>query len=140
MDRRRLRGKSGRAAKLRARCGGGQCGCRLERGNIIIAEYIRYTVADQARGKELQRAYVIAAHQLDAAPECLAYELAQCEEDAMSWTLRIEWRSTEAHLQGFRKGPYFPAFLEAIRGFMPEIAEMRDYVVTDVRSRKPIQQ
>jgi quinol monooxygenase YgiN len=60
-------------------------------------------------GTELQRAYVIAANQLDAAPECLAYELTQCEEDAKSWTLRIEWRSTEAHLQSFRKGPHFPS-------------------------------
>jgi quinol monooxygenase YgiN len=105
----------------------------------MIVEYIRYTLTDQARGEELQRAYVIAAHQLDAAPECLAYELTQCEEDGKSWTVRIEWQSTQAHLQGFRKGPHFPAFLEAIRGFMPEIAEMRHYRLTDVQSRKPLQ-
>jgi quinol monooxygenase YgiN len=111
----------------------------LEWSNTMIVEYIRYTVADQGRGDELQRAYAIAANQLDAAPECLAYELAQCEEDAKSWTLRIEWRSTDAHLQLFRKGPYFPAFLEPIREFMPEIAEMRHYRLTDVQSRKPAQ-
>jgi quinol monooxygenase YgiN len=105
----------------------------------MVVEYIRYTVADRARGEELQRAYVIAAPQLDAAPECLGYELTQCEEDAKSWTLRIEWSSTEAHLQLFRKGPHFPAFLEAIRGFMPEIAEMRHYRLTGVQSRKPAQ-
>jgi quinol monooxygenase YgiN len=81
-------------------------------------------VADQARGEALQQAHAIAARQLDVALECLAYELTQCEEDAESWILRIQWRSTEAHLNGFRKGPYFPAFLEAIRGFTPEIAEM----------------
>jgi quinol monooxygenase YgiN len=105
----------------------------------MIVEYIRYTVADQARGEELQRAYVTAGNQLDAAPECLAYELTQCEEDAKSWTLRIEWSSTEAHLQSFRKGPHFPAFLEAIRGFMPEIVEMRHYRLTGVQSRKHLQ-
>ena len=103
----------------------------------MVVEYIRYTVTDAARGKELRAAYVIATQQLEAAPECLAYELAQCEEAANSWILRIEWRSTDAHLQGFRKGPHFPAFLEAIRGFMPEIAEMRHYNVTDVQARKP---
>lgn len=103
----------------------------------MIVEYIRYTVANQARGEELRGAYVVAAKQLDAAPECLGYELTECEEDAKSWILRIEWCSIEAHLQAFRKGPHFPAFLDAIRGFMPEITEMRHYRVTDVRGRKP---
>ncbi len=102
----------------------------------MVVEYIRYIVADPARGEELQRAYANAAKQLAAAPECLAYELTQCQEDAKAWILRIEWRSTEAHLQGFRTGPHFPAFLEAIRGFMSEIAEMRHYRLTDVQSRK----
>jgi quinol monooxygenase YgiN len=102
----------------------------------MVVEYIRYTVSDGARGEALQRAYAIAAQQLDAAPDCLAYELTQCEEDANSWTLRIEWSSTDAHLNGFRKGAHFPAFLQAIRGFMPEIAEMRHYRLTAIRSRK----
>jgi quinol monooxygenase YgiN len=103
----------------------------------MVVEYIRYAVADQARGEELREAYAAAAKQLDAAPECLAYELTQCEEDTKCWSLRIEWLSTEAHLQGFRKGRHFPDFLAAIRGFMPEITEMRHYRLTDVRSRKP---
>jgi quinol monooxygenase YgiN len=103
----------------------------------MVVEYIRYTLTEQARGDVLQRAYATATKQLDAAPECVAYELTQCEEDSKSWILRIEWQSTEAHLQGFRKGPHFPAFLEAIRGFMPEIAEMRHYRLTAVQSRKP---
>jgi hemoglobin len=102
----------------------------------MVVEYIRYTVADQARGEELHRAYAAASKQLDVAPECVAYELTQCEEDAKCWSLRIEWLSTEAHLQGFRKGPHFPAFLAAIREFMPEITEMRHYRLTDVQSRK----
>ena len=101
----------------------------------MIVEYIRYTVADQKRGEALLQAYVVAARQLDAAPECLAYELTQCEEDPCSWILRIEWRSAEAHLQSFRKGPHFPAFLGAIREFIPEISEMRHYRTTQVQSR-----
>lgn len=102
----------------------------------MIVEYIRYAVADKARGEELLQAYSRAAKQLDAAPECLAYELTQCEEEETAWILRIEWRSTEEHLQGFRKGPNFPPFLEGIRGFMKEIAEMRHYKLTPVQSRK----
>jgi quinol monooxygenase YgiN len=102
----------------------------------MVVEYVRYTVTDEARGEALLQAYAAAALQLDAAPECLAYELTQCEEDAKSWILRIEWHSTDAHLSGFRKGPKFPAFLEEIHGFMPEISEMRHYRLTSVRSRK----
>src|SRR4029077_4634354 len=86
----------------------------------------------------LQRAYANAAQQLAAAPECLAYELTQCQEEAKAWILRIEWRSTEAHLQGFRKCPHFPAFLAAIRGFMSEIDEMRHSPLTDVQSRNSV--
>jgi len=103
----------------------------------MVVEYIRYTLANPARGEQLCGAYVAAAKQLDAAPECLAYELTQCEEDATSWILRIEWRSTQEHLQAFRKGPHFADFLDSIRAFMPEIAEMRHYRLTDVRARKP---
>jgi len=33
--------------------------------------------------------------------------------------------TTEEHLQAFRRGAHFSAILEAIRGFMPEIVEMR---------------
>lgn len=102
----------------------------------MVVEYIRYTIADAARGQDLLAAYGRAAAHLDAAPECLAYELAHCEEDATSWVLRIEWRSTEAHMQGFRKGPHFPPFLQEIRGFIGEIAEMRHYHATAVSARK----
>ncbi len=99
-------------------------------------EYIRYTVADAARGEELLNAYKRAAAQLDAAPECLSYELTVCEEDSASWILRIEWTSSADHMQGFRKGPHFPPFLAEIRGFIKEITEMRHYALTEVRKRK----
>jgi hemoglobin len=102
----------------------------------MIIEYIRYTVENSERGEELQEAYSRAAKQLDGATECLSYELSVCAEDPNSWVLRIEWDSTEAHLQGFRKGPHFPPFLDAIRDFMKEITEMRHYRVTEVHGRK----
>jgi hypothetical protein len=50
--------------------------------------------------------------------------------------LRIEWKSTAEHLQGFRKGPYFASFFAAIGGFVKEIVEMRHYQVTSVQHRK----
>jgi quinol monooxygenase YgiN len=103
----------------------------------MVVEYIRYTVASSDRGEELLRACLVAVKQLDAAAECMAYELSRCEEDPNSWILRIQWRSTEEHLQVFSKGPRFASFLRAIRGFMPEITEMRYYRVTGVSARKP---
>jgi quinol monooxygenase YgiN len=96
----------------------------------LTIEYIRYTVEDAARRDQLIAAYRTAIASLDAAPECLAYELAVCEEDSTSLILRIEWASTEAHLQGFRKGPNFAPFFTAIGGFVKEIAEMRHYTIT----------
>lgn len=97
----------------------------------MIIEYIRYLLVDH-QPDDLVAAYREAATHLDAAPECLGYELSRCEEEPMSLILRIRWSSTDAHLQGFRKGPHFPPFLAAIRPFIPEIQEMRHYGLTDV--------
>jgi quinol monooxygenase YgiN len=102
----------------------------------MVVEYIRYTVADATRRAELIAAYTEASKSLDAAPECLAYELTVCEEDQTSAVLRIEWESTEAHMQGFRKGANFPPFFKAIGGFLKEITEMRHYARTAVEGRK----
>ena len=94
----------------------------------MTVEYIRYTGEDATRRDHLLSAYRTAVTALDAAPECLSYELTVCEEDSTSVILRIEWASTEAHLQGFRKGPNFPPFFKAIGGFVKEISEMRHYM------------
>jgi len=102
----------------------------------MTVEYIRYELAAH-QPDDLVRAYTIAADALRAAPECMAFELAQCEEAPHSFVLRIEWRSTDAHLQGFRKGPQFPPFLAAIKPFIAEIAEMRHYSPTSVVFRRP---
>jgi quinol monooxygenase YgiN len=102
----------------------------------MVVEYIRYAVKDEQRREELVAAYVEAAKSLDAAPECLAYEMTVCEEDALAAVLRIEWTSTEAHLGGFRKSAVFRSFFAAIGPFVKEIAEMRHYALTPVVSRK----
>ena len=101
----------------------------------MTIEYIRYElVAHEA--EEFLHAYGIAADALRAAPECMAFDLAQCEEAPRSFVLRIEWQSTAAHLQGFRKGPHFPPFLAAIKPFVGEIAEMRHYSPTPLVFRR----
>lgn len=95
----------------------------------MTIEYIRYELKDHAP-EIFIAAYEEAAKSLRAAPECLGYEMTRCAEDEKSFILRIHWVSTEAHLQGFRKGPHFPPFLAAIKDFMPEITEMRHYAET----------
>jgi len=101
----------------------------------MTIEYIRYDlVAHEA--EEFLHAYGVAAEALRAAPECMAFELARCEEAPRSFVLRIEWQSTAAHLQGFRKGPHFPPFLAAIKPFVGEIAEMRHYSPTPLVFRR----
>jgi quinol monooxygenase YgiN len=97
----------------------------------MTIEYVRYVLADHTP-EALVAAYAEAGRHLAAAPECLSYELAQCAEDPNCFILRIVWTSTEAHLQGFRRGPNFPPFLAAIRDFVPEIAEMRHYGPTEL--------
>lgn len=97
----------------------------------MTIEYIRYTLV-ASEPDALIAAYVEAAKSLEASPECLGYDLTRCKEDARSFILRIHWISTQAHLEGFRKGPNFPPFLAAIKPFIPEIAEMRHYAPTPV--------
>ena len=99
----------------------------------MIVEYIRYELKAHTPDA-LIAAYCNAAEQLDAAPECIDYELAQCVENANVMILRIRWQSAEAHMKSFRSGPQFPAFLGHIREFVPEITEMRHYAVTSVAS------
>jgi quinol monooxygenase YgiN len=95
----------------------------------MTIEYIRYTLTAHSP-ESLLDAYTEACTHLVAAPECLGYDLSQCDEDPKSFVLRIHWASAEAHMRGFRQGAYFPPFLAAIREFVPEIAEMRHYSPT----------
>jgi quinol monooxygenase YgiN len=96
------------------------------RGNV---RYVLTTHSPDA----LIAAYTAASKHLAAAPECLAYDLAQCDEDSRSFILRIHWVSAEAHMEGFRRGRNFPPFFAAIRDFVQEIAEMRHCTPTGVQ-------
>ncbi|GAA1886469.1 putative quinol monooxygenase [Streptantibioticus ferralitis] len=101
----------------------------------MIVEYIRYRIADHERRIAFEKAYAAAAEQLDLAPQCLDYELAQGVEDPERYVLRIEWASVEDHEQGFRGGPYFRGFLAEIRPYIGDIEEMKHYQRTAVVSR-----
>lgn len=92
----------------------------------MIVEYVRYQAGPE-RAQAIVEAYRAALPHLRAAPECLSQEVAVCEEDAGAVTVRLTWASTEAHMQGFRRGPHFPPFLQLVRPFVPDIAEMRHY-------------
>jgi quinol monooxygenase YgiN len=95
----------------------------------MTVEYIRYVLTNHTP-EAFVAAYADASKHLVAAPECLGYELMQCEEEPNSFVLRIVWTSKVEHMQGFRRGPNFPPFLAAIKAFVPEIAEMRHYAST----------
>jgi quinol monooxygenase YgiN len=101
----------------------------------MIVEYIRYELKTHTP-EELVAAYDLAADSLRASDECLGYDLAQCDDAPNALILRIQWASAEAHIQGFRRGPNFPPFLEAIRPFIEEIAEMRHYHETHIAWRR----
>jgi quinol monooxygenase YgiN len=100
----------------------------------VIVEYVRYTIPAERRDA-FERGYGEAQAALAASAHCLGYELARCVDDPTQYVLRIEWDSAEGHLQGFRRSPEFRAFFAAVRPFVDDIAEMRHYERTAVRSR-----
>lgn len=101
----------------------------------MTIEYIRYKVREEQR-QEFINDYKDASKELDASDFCLAYELSECEEEAGQFILRIEWTSTDEHLQGFRKSELFPLFFSKIKPYFENIQEMRHYKVTAVTRKK----
>jgi nucleoside-diphosphate-sugar epimerase len=90
-------------------------------------EYIRYRIPED-RSAEFLSAYTHASVQLAAAPQCVDYELARCEEDFAHFVLRITWTSTEDHLEGFRNSELFPDFLDD-----PALRRRNIFAYIDVR-------
>lgn len=99
----------------------------------MIVEYIRYSIEPDRQAQFLE-AYGKASGQLDNSEFCLAYELSQCEEEPNNFILRIEWTSTDDHLNGFRKSEDFTTFLVHVRPFFNDIQEMNHYQLTEIRS------
>ncbi|HEX4215152.1 MAG TPA: antibiotic biosynthesis monooxygenase family protein [Candidatus Dormibacteraeota bacterium] len=99
----------------------------------MIVEYIRYRIPEASAG-EFLAAYGRASASLDRSQHCLGYELSRGVEERGSWILRIEWDSVEGHENGFRRSVEFGEFLEAIRSYVPAIAEMKHYQPSAVAS------
>jgi hypothetical protein len=57
-------------------------------------------------------------------------------EEAGQFMLRIEWTSTQEHLNGFRKSELFPPFFASVQGIFNNIQEMRHYRPTAVQGKK----
>lgn len=101
----------------------------------MIIEYIRYDLKTHTPD-EFLTAYQRASTALDSTPECLGYDISQCAEAANVFILRIDWTSADGHLKGFRGSANFRPFLQEIRPFMGEIAEMRHYQPTAIGKEK----
>lgn len=97
----------------------------------MIIEYIRYRVPTDRHG-EFEAAWAQARTALDAAPECLTYEVAHGVEEPEHYIVRIQWSSLEDHEQGFRGSEAFGAFFAHVKPFFEQIEEMRHYERTDI--------
>jgi quinol monooxygenase YgiN len=98
----------------------------------MVTEYIRYRLPAEREGGFVA-AYERAAEALRAAPECADFELSRCVEEPACFILRITWTSVEAHLKGFRSGPVFGAFFQAISPYVADIEERRRGATKPVR-------
>jgi quinol monooxygenase YgiN len=101
----------------------------------MTIEYIRYKVTEEQREAFIDT-YKNASIELDASEFCKAYELTECEEEAGQFILRIEWTSTDEHLNGFRKSEIFHSFFAKVKPYFDNIQEMRHYKLTDVTRTK----
>ncbi len=101
----------------------------------MTVEYIRYKVTTEQRESFIQ-SNKKASEQLDSSDFCRAYELTECEEEAGQFILRIEWTSSDEHINGFRKSAVFPTFFLNVKPFLDNIQEMRHYKLTEVVREK----
>jgi quinol monooxygenase YgiN len=97
----------------------------------MIVEYARYRISHDRR-EAFVEAYEQAATYLTASTHCLSYELSHCVEEQDRYILRIEWYSTQEHLEGFRKEPGFREFFRLVQPFLHEVEEMQHYELTEV--------
>lgn len=89
-------------------------------------EYIRFRI-DKEHQSYFVHAIGEACNIMAASSVCLNYEVAQCEEDTTLFVWRIEWASTDAHVNGFRKEKIFVPFYQLMQPFLNSILEMNHY-------------
>ncbi|RYX83206.1 antibiotic biosynthesis monooxygenase [bacterium] len=92
----------------------------------MTTELIRYRI-ESGQEEAFLQAYQDASAFLARSPECINYEILRGEEEPENFAVIIRWKSTERHLQGFRKSAEFPAFLAAVKPFFAAIQEMKHY-------------
>ncbi|MEJ7838241.1 MAG: antibiotic biosynthesis monooxygenase [Thermomicrobiales bacterium] len=99
----------------------------------MIVEYIRYTI-DSNRIESFLNDYASVAETLAASPHALAWELTYAVDDRTQFILRIEWDSSDGHIQGVRKSAEFRNFFSHIRPYGNDIQEMRHHGHTQISS------
>ena len=92
----------------------------------MTTELIRYRIP-AGQEDEFLDSYRKAATFLERSPECLGYEVLRGEEEPENFVVIIRWKSTQRHLEGFRKSADFPAFFAAVKPFFSAIQEMKHY-------------
>lgn len=92
----------------------------------MTTELIRYRI--QAGQEEaFLDAYRKAGTFLERSPDCLGYKVLRGEEEPDRFAVVIRWKSTQRHLEGFRKSADFAAFFAAVKPFFAAIEEMKHY-------------
>ena len=94
----------------------------------MIVEYVRYSI-ESGRADAFRRAWTRAAKILQADPRCLSYDIAQCLEEPAHFVVRIEWKTLDDRLKGFRRDPAFREFFQLISPFDADREEMSHYQV-----------
>ncbi len=89
-------------------------------------EYIRFEI-EEGNCNSFIKAIRNACEIINAYPACHNYEVTHCEENPSLFIWRIEWTSTEAHLNGFRKHKTFEPFYQLMQPFINSILEMNHY-------------
>lgn len=98
----------------------------------MVVEILRYSI-DDTRQSDFKTSYEKAAGPLLESPYCRVYELCQCVEDSTQFIIRIEWASSEDHLEKFRGSQEFRRFFKHIKMYIDDIEEMRHYQQLDSR-------
>jgi hemoglobin len=92
----------------------------------MIVEYVRYELP-VAKRAAFEAAYAQVGGVLDAAPNCLGWELRRSVEDPGHYVVRIEWDSIAGHVDGFRASAPFQAFFAELSAFAEFRREMAHF-------------
>ena len=98
-------------------------------------EYIRYKIPQDINESFLSD-YEAASNYLRKSKYCLGYDLSRCVEEPDRYILRIQWTSTEDHLEKFRTSKEFQQFLPLIKPYIDNIEEMQHYELTKILLNK----